>query len=38
MPVLQFMAYYRSLNEGQNPDKPRNLLYHVTLDEKDSIA
>jgi glucosamine--fructose-6-phosphate aminotransferase (isomerizing) len=32
MPVLQFMAYYKSLSEGQDPDNPRNLLYHVELD------
>jgi glucosamine--fructose-6-phosphate aminotransferase (isomerizing) len=32
MPTLQFMAYYRSLAEGEDPDNPRNLLYHVELD------
>jgi glucosamine--fructose-6-phosphate aminotransferase (isomerizing) len=32
MPALQFMAYYRSLAEGQDPDNPRNLSYHVELD------
>jgi glucosamine--fructose-6-phosphate aminotransferase (isomerizing) len=33
MPVLQFMAYYRSLAEGQDPDNPKNLKYFVSLDE-----
>ena len=32
MPVLQFMAYYKSLSEGQDPDNPKNLFYYVTLD------
>jgi glucosamine--fructose-6-phosphate aminotransferase (isomerizing) len=32
MPVLQFMAYYKSLSEGQDPDNPKNLYYYVTLD------
>jgi glucosamine--fructose-6-phosphate aminotransferase (isomerizing) len=32
MPALQFMAYYRSLAEGQDPDNPRNLTYFVRLD------
>jgi glucosamine--fructose-6-phosphate aminotransferase (isomerizing) len=33
MPALQFMAYYRSLAEGQDPDNPRNLTYFVSLEE-----
>lgn len=33
MPVMQFMAYYRSLSVGCDPDRPKNLLYHVELDE-----
>jgi glucosamine--fructose-6-phosphate aminotransferase (isomerizing) len=33
MPVLQYMASYRSLAEGQDPDNPRNLKYFVSLDE-----
>jgi glucosamine--fructose-6-phosphate aminotransferase (isomerizing) len=32
MPTLQFMAYYKSLSEGQDPDNPRNLFYYVKLD------
>jgi glucosamine--fructose-6-phosphate aminotransferase (isomerizing) len=32
MPILQFMAYYKSLSEGQDPDNPRNLFYYVKLD------
>lgn len=31
MPVLQFMAYYKSLAEGQDPDNPRNLHYYIDL-------
>jgi len=31
MPVLQFMAYYKSLAVGCDPDNPKNLSYHVTL-------
>ena len=34
MPALQFMAYYRSLVEGQDPDNPRNLSYYVDLEKK----
>jgi len=33
MPVLQFMAYYKSLSEGQDPDNPKNLHYYVKLDD-----
>ena len=29
MPVVQYMAYYRSLSRGLNPDEPRNLSYWV---------
>ncbi len=32
MPVLQFIAYYKSLSEGQDPDNPKNLYYYVELD------
>ncbi|MCS7247730.1 MAG: SIS domain-containing protein [Anaerolineales bacterium] len=32
LPVLQAMAYYRSLAKGLNPDQPRNLTAVVTLD------
>ena len=32
MPTLQFMAYYKSLSEGHDPDNPKNLYYYVTLD------
>ena len=31
MPVLQFMAYYKSLRVGCDPDNPKNLSYHVEL-------
>ncbi len=31
MPVLQFMAYYRSLADGLDPDNPKNLFYYVAL-------
>jgi glucosamine--fructose-6-phosphate aminotransferase (isomerizing) len=31
MPVLQFMAYYRSILEGQDPDNPKNLSYYIDL-------
>ena len=31
MPVLQFMAYYKSLAECQDPDNPRNLHYYIDL-------
>jgi glucosamine--fructose-6-phosphate aminotransferase (isomerizing) len=33
MPVLQYMAYYRSLLEGWDPDNPRNLHYYVQVDK-----
>lgn len=29
MPAVQFMAYYRSLAQGLNPDQPRHLSYWV---------
>ena len=29
MPAVQYMAYYRSLSQGLNPDEPRNLSYWV---------
>jgi len=32
LPLLQVMAYYRSLKKGLNPDKPRNLSTVVFLD------
>jgi len=31
MPVLQFMAYYRSMATGNDPDNPRNLSYFVEV-------
>lgn len=33
LPVVQFIAYYRSLMQGCDPDNPRNLTYFVALDE-----
>ena len=32
MPALQFMATYKSLAVGCDPDNPRNLSYHVEID------
>jgi len=29
MPAIQYLAYYRSLALGLNPDQPRNLSYWV---------
>ena len=31
LPVLQLMAYYRALANGQNPDQPTNLTAVVSL-------
>ena len=32
LPVLQLLAYYRALANGQNPDQPANLTAVVSLD------
>jgi glutamine---fructose-6-phosphate transaminase (isomerizing) len=32
LPVLQLMAFYRSLAKGLNPDRPKNLTAVVKLD------
>jgi len=32
LPVLQLMAFYRSLVKGLNPDRPTNLTAVVKLD------
>jgi glucosamine--fructose-6-phosphate aminotransferase (isomerizing) len=32
LPVLQLMAFYRSLAKGLNPDRPENLTAVVKLD------
>lgn len=32
LPILQLMGYYRSLFNGQNPDKPHNLTAVISLD------
>jgi glucosamine--fructose-6-phosphate aminotransferase (isomerizing) len=37
MPVVYFLAFYRSLLEGQDSDYPANLDYAVILDEDPSI-
>ncbi len=29
LPAVQYMAYYRALSQGLNPDEPRNLSYWV---------
>jgi glucosamine 6-phosphate synthetase-like amidotransferase/phosphosugar isomerase protein len=34
MPVLQFMAYYKSLSRGNDPDNPKNLHYFVELEDR----
>jgi glutamine---fructose-6-phosphate transaminase (isomerizing) len=34
MPVLQFMAAYKSLATGNDPDNPKNLFYYVKVEEK----
>jgi len=31
MPTLQFMAWYKSVSEGYDPDKPKNLHYYVKI-------
>lgn len=33
LPVLQLMAYYRALSNGQNPDQPANLSFVIALDK-----
>ena len=33
LPVLQLMAYYRALSNGQNPDLPANLSFVIALDK-----
>ena len=33
MPVVHFLAFYRSLIEGQDPDYPANLDYAVILEQ-----
>jgi glucosamine--fructose-6-phosphate aminotransferase (isomerizing) len=32
LPVLQLMAFYRSLSKGLNPDRPNNLSAVIKLD------
>jgi glucosamine--fructose-6-phosphate aminotransferase (isomerizing) len=32
LPVLQLMAFYRSVAKGLNPDRPENLTAVVKLD------
>lgn len=31
MPVVHFLAYYKALAMGQDPDRPRNLTYYVAI-------
>jgi glucosamine--fructose-6-phosphate aminotransferase (isomerizing) len=31
LPVLQLLAYYRSMEKGLNPDRPKNLDAVVVL-------
>lgn len=33
LPVLQLLAYYRALSNGQNPDQPANLSFVIELDK-----
>lgn len=33
LPVMQVMAYYRALSNGENPDQPANLTFVISLDE-----
>ena len=33
MPALQYMAYYKSISVGYDPDNPKNLSYHVELSD-----
>jgi glucosamine--fructose-6-phosphate aminotransferase (isomerizing) len=33
MPAVQYMAYYRSLSRGLNPDEPRHLSYWIDTSE-----
>ena len=37
MPALQFMAHYKSLAVGCDPDNPKNLSYHVELHQVTEI-
>jgi glucosamine--fructose-6-phosphate aminotransferase (isomerizing) len=32
LPILQLMAFYRSMAKGLNPDRPNNLTAVVKLD------
>ena len=36
MPALQYMAYYKSMSMGFDPDNPKNLSYHIELAERGS--
>ena len=31
MPILQFLSCYKAVSEGYDPDRPKNLFYHVEL-------
>lgn len=33
LPVLQLMAYHRALSNGQDPDRPANLEFVISLDQ-----
>jgi glucosamine--fructose-6-phosphate aminotransferase (isomerizing) len=33
LPVLQLLAYYRALSNGQDPDQPANLSFVISLDQ-----
>ena len=37
MPTIQFMAYYKSLSVGCDPDNPKNLFYYVKLSSEIEI-
>ncbi len=38
LPVLQLMAYHRSISKGLDPDSPRNLTAVVELDRGELVA
>ena len=37
LPMLQLMAYYRSLDKGLNPDRPRNVVMAIVLSGADMV-
>ena len=37
LPLLQFLAYYRALGRGLNPDRPRHVVMAIRLDGPEMI-